>query len=147
MKKIEKELTVTRYVAFDGTEFETEQECQNYEGSAFGLLMQQLDAAIVFEDGSHGFKSYFLVPHTRHDIFILGQILQMTGKNTACGDAVDHPITLSVWIECNVVTDAYITKIDEAVEKISGGAYTVVSNMPIKEKKSSTTELMKGSKK
>lgn len=138
MKKIEKKTTVTVYVAFDGTEFNTDRECQAYEGSAFGQLVKQLDTAILHEDNSCGFKSYFLVPRTRHDVFILEQILQMTGKSSGCSDAIDHPSILSVWLECNVVTDAYLTRVDKAVEEISGGAYTVVSNMPIKEKKEST---------
>lgn len=130
MEKIEKEIKVTRYAAFDGTEFETEAECQNYEGSAFGLLVQQLEKCtlkhFVTGPGQHG---YCLVPRTRHDVFVLGQILKMAGNEEPCADLCDHLTLLNVSLECNTVASAEAANLEEYILKVSNGQYAVVSNI------------------
>lgn len=134
MKKIEKEITVTRFVAYDGTEFETEQECLNYEGSAFGVLIQQLMDCIlsISEDG--GFINYHLFPHKRHEIFVLEQILSMVGNNEPCGNLCDHLTLLRVKLQCNTVTRAMVMNIEDDIRELSNGEFTVVSNVKTKKK-------------
>lgn len=128
MRKIEKEIKVTRYVAFDGTEFETETACLNYEGSAFGLLIQQLENCIintsVLPDGR---KCYCLVPKTRHDIFVIGQILKMAGKYTPCPDVYEHLSLLTVRLNCNTVEEADVSNLEDYIKEVSDGAFAVVS--------------------
>ena len=135
MKKIEKEITVTVYVAMDGTEFNTEAECQHYEGSAFGQLMQELKSCIlshyIGDDGRH---HYTLVPHTRHDIYVIGQILQMAGEDTQCAECCDHLTQLDVALNCNVVEGAHVTNLEDYILERSDGQYAVLSTIK-KEKK------------
>lgn len=127
MQKIEKEIKVTLFVAFDGTEFETEAECQHYEGSAFGQLLQQLkECRLGHYLGSDGSECYFLVPHTRHDIFVLGQILKMGGNDKPCAQLCDHLTLLSVHLQCNTVVKAEVTNLEEYIMDMSNGQYIVV---------------------
>lgn len=130
MQKIEKDIKVTRYVAFDGTEFETEAECQNYESSAFGVLLRQLEKCRLGHYlGSDGSQCFFLVPHTRHDIFVLGQILKMGGNDKPCAELCDHLTLLTVHLQCNTVVNADVTNIEEYVKDMSDGQYIVVSTI------------------
>lgn len=130
MKKIEKEIKVTRYVAFDGTEFETEAECQHYEGSAFGQLIEQLNNCILSHqhtpDGNH---TYFLVPKTRHDIFVLQQILKMAGIDNPCGEVHDRLTIMSVRLQCNTVESADVADFEAYVNTVTNGQYAVVSTI------------------
>jgi hypothetical protein len=137
MKQIKKQIEVTRYVSFDGREFETEQECLNYEGSCFGILMKQLENAIPVkcDNCPDGFLAYFLVPKTRHEIFILDQIMRLVGKDGNLGDVYEHPIVLCVSLKCNVVEFASVTKLDERIEEITGSMFKVVANVIKNEKK------------
>ncbi len=135
MKKIEKEITVTRFEAFDGTEFETEQECLNYEGSAFGKKIQELEGCTlghyIADDGR---KCWFLVPHTRHDIFVLGQILKMAGNDDSCADIYGHLTLLSVSLDCNTVATATVENLEDFIRELSNGQYEVVSSVKPSEK-------------
>lgn len=136
MYKIEKEIKVTRFVAFDGTEFETEAECQHYEGSAFGELMVQLsNSTLSHYIGTDGQHHYILVPRTRHDIYVLGQILQMAGEDTACASCYGHLTQLDVTLGCNTVAAVHLTDIEEYIRERSNGQYTVVSTIKPEEKK------------
>ena len=130
MQKIEKEITVTVYVAFDGTEFVTDTECQRYEGSAFGQLMQELQGCILSHYIDHnGSHHYTLVPHTRHDIYLIGQILQMAGEDTQCSECCDHLTQLDVTLNCNVVEGVHITNLEDYILERSNGQYAVVSTI------------------
>ena len=141
MKKVEKEIKVTRYVAFDGTEFETEAECANYEGSAFGKLMTELPVISVhtsnkrlFEEDKFvekGFtKCYALVPRTRHDIFTLNQVLSMGGSDdTAKSEDCYNLVVLQVSLCCNMVVAAKLQRPYEWVKEISNGQFEVISNI------------------
>lgn len=144
MKKIEKEITVTRYMAFDGTEFDTETGCQNFEGSAFGALMQQLESRIVKKSnelsmvgtGSPCTACYAIVPRTRHDIFVLNQILQMVdGEQRAESTDCDMPVLLCVHLRCNTVMAAYLIRPQEIVQNAGNGEFTVVSTIKETKKK------------
>ena len=135
MQKIEKDIKVTRYVAFDGTEFETEAECRHYEGSAFGELLQQLkDCTLGAYFSPEGHKCYCLLPKTRHDIFVLGQILKMAGNEKPCAEVYDHLTLLTVHIECNTVTFADVTNLEDYIADISNGQFAVVSTIKPAEK-------------
>lgn len=130
MEIIKKEITVTRFVAFDGTEFKIEAECKHYEGSAFGQLIQQLmDCIINTSVLPDGRKCYCLVPKTRHDIFVIGQILKMAGNNEPCADIYDHLSLLTVKLNCNTVEEADVSNLENYIRDISNGQYLVVSNI------------------
>lgn len=130
MQKIEKEIKVTRYVAFDGTEFKTDAECRNYEGSAFGKLMQELEGCTIDHYRSDsGHQCYTLVPRTRHDIFVLGQILKMGGNDEPCAGMCDHLTLLTVRLHCNTVTRAEVTNLEDYIKDISNGQFCVVSTI------------------
>ena len=136
MYKIEEEIKVTRFVAFDGAKFDTEAECQHYEGSAFGQLIEQLkDCTLSVKVDSNGKRSYCLVPRTRHDIYVIGQILQMAGKDTACAECYGHLTQLDVTLNCNTVADVNITDLEDYISKRSNGQYIVVSTIKKEEVK------------
>lgn len=128
MRKIEKEITVTLYEAFDGTEFKTDTACLNYEGSAFGMLLQQLEncilSASVLPDGR---KCYCLVPKTRHDIFVIEQIYKMAGKDAPCPNVCEHLSLLTVRLNCNTVEDVDVSNLENYIKEVSDGAFAVVS--------------------
>lgn len=131
MYKIEKEIKVTRYVAIDGTEFDTEAECQHYEGSAFGQLMQEIKGCILSHYiGNDGRHHYTLVPHTRHDIYVLSQILMMVNDQSHCSECCDHLTQLDVTLNCNIVEEAHVTNLEDYILERSKGQYAVVS--PVK---------------
>lgn len=130
MYKIEENIQVTRYVAFDGTKFDTEAECQHYEGSAFGMIMQQLEGCTLDHYRSDsGHQCYTLVPKTRHDIYLLGQILKMAGNEQPCGDMYERLTLLTVRLHCNTVTRADVTNLEDYIMDISNGQFTVVSTI------------------
>lgn len=128
MEKIEKEIKVTRYVAFDGTEFETEQECRNYEGSAFASLMQQLENCTLGHSVSQGGEhSYWLLPNTRHDVFVIDQVERMAGGQGSNGDAYGHLTLMTVRLACNTVEEVTVLNVEDYVSGITGGRFAVVS--------------------
>lgn len=130
MQKIKKEIEVIRYMAFDGTEFETEAECQHYESSAFGVLLQQLEKCrLGHYIGGDGSQCYFLVPRTRHDIFVLSQILIIAGNDKPCAELCDHLTLLTVHLQCNTVVKADVTNLEEYIMDMSDGQYIVVSTI------------------
>lgn len=135
MKKIEKKITVTRYVAYDGTEFETEQECLNYEGSAFGVLIQQLMDCMLSISENAGFVNYHLFPHKRHEIFVIEQILGMAGNHEPCGNLCDHLTLLRVKLRCNTVVSAMAMNIEDDIRDLSNGQFAVVSTEKAKASK------------
>lgn len=129
MQKIEKEITVTRYVAMDGTEFNTEAECLHYEGSAFGQLVEQLkDCTLSHQHTPDGNHTYFLVPKTRHDIFVLQQIMKMAGIDNPCGEVYDRLTILNVRLQCNTVESADVANFEDYVKHVTDGQYSLMSN-------------------
>ena len=130
MDKIEKEIKVTRYVAFDGTEFETEAECRHYEGSAFALLLQQLKSCCFGGYFSpEGHRCYCLLPKTRHDVFVLSQILALADKKKSCADVYEKLTLLTVHFECNTVAYAEVTNLEDYIADISNGQFCIVSTI------------------
>lgn len=144
MKKIEKEIKVTRYVAFDGTEFETEHECANYEGSDFASLTKKIEKEIVnlekrydcAPNGHYYNRWYWIWQKNRTDVQVMNQILSMTGVEqevVATGTDENKLILLAVELDCNIVMDAALFKIDDIIKEKTHGKFTVVST--IKEEK------------
>lgn len=143
MKEIPVKTTLIKYEAFDGTRFDTKDECSAYERSQFGLLMQQLETSIVKKMTHIGiteqqnffepFNAYYvIVPRTRHDIFVLGQILELAGvtdKEQITGGDCDQPIILCVNLYCNVVVNLHVIRIGELVSDWTNGRFDVVSNI------------------
>lgn len=130
MQKIEKDIKVTRYVAIDGTEFETEAECLHYEGSAFGQLIEQLKDCIRHHCSREcGWQYYHLVPKTRHDIFVIGQILKMAGNDEPCAEIYDHLSLLAVKLQCNVVVAAEVANLEDYIAEVTNGEYALVSTI------------------
>lgn len=141
MKEIPVKTTLIKYEAFDGTRFDTKDECAAYEGSQFGLLMQQLEKSIVkkmtnigiTEHNYEPFNAYYaIVPRTRHDIFVLGQILELAGvtdKEQITGGDCDQPIILCVNLYCNVVVNLHVIRIGDLVRDWTNSQFDVISNI------------------
>ena len=143
MKEIPVKTTLIKYEAFDGTRFDTKDECYAYEGSQFGLLMQQLETSIVRKMTHIGiteqqnffepFNTYYvIVPKTRHDIFVLGQLLELAGvtdKEQITGGDCDQPIILCVNLSCNVVVNLHVIRIGELVRDWTNSQFDVISNI------------------
>lgn len=83
-----KEYIVTKYQAFDGEKFDTEEECHKYENSAAGVLFGKIDDFTVKSDcffepdeGSEN-KYKAVIPRSQHDIDLLNQLWKLyRGKN------------------------------------------------------------------
>lgn len=143
MKEVPVKTTLIKYEAFDGTRFETKDACAAYEGSQFGLLMQQLEKSIVKKMTHIGiteqqnyfepFNTYYvIVPRTRHDIFVLGQILEIAGvtdKEQITGGDCDQPIVLCVNLYCNVVVNLHVIRIGDLVRDWTNSQFDVISNI------------------
>ena len=142
MKKIEIEETVTKFEAFDGKVFNTEAECQLYEGSNFGVLLEQIKDCIIKRENHSGMLSsdyyfepysayYYLVPKTRHDINVLNKILEIAGNNkeVASGSDCNELLILCVNQGCNALSNAHIVHVDEWIKTMTRGQFTVVSTI------------------
>jgi hypothetical protein len=143
MKEIPVKTTLIKYEAFDGTRFDTKEDCFAYEGSQFGLLMQQLEKSIIKKTDTLGIRNksncfepfnayYVIVPKTRHDIFVLGQILEAAGvtdREEITGGDCDQPIILCVNLFCNVIVDVHIIRINDLVKDLTNCQFEVISNM------------------
>ena len=145
MKKIEKEIKETRYVAFDGTEFETEYQCKCYESSRFGTLLKEIENHILFTsddgcycdpDGNTFNRWYSIMQKTRTDVRVLNEILEMAGsEQIATGNDEGELLLLGVNLYCNEVESAKLYKVDDFVRRISGGKYGAVSFIKDEERK------------
>lgn len=149
MKKIEKEVKVTKYVSFDGIEFDNDIECRNYEGSKFGELLKEIEGSIIKRVNALNVFSnlnpnepycqcfepynqyYIIVPRTRHDIFVLKQILEIAGneKEQVTGDDCFNMIILGVNVFCNTVCASHIIRFADIVNNITNGQFAVISNI------------------
>lgn len=140
MKIIEKKTTVTKYVAFDGTEFDCPNECKNYEGSQFGILMASLENATIKKMNKLGSDTmdywynayYVIVPRTRHDIFVLDQILNIAGVTETehiTGNDCYQVIILAVSLCCNVLGNAHVIRPNELIKDWTNGQFEVISNI------------------
>lgn len=143
MKEIPVKTTLIKYEAFDGTRFDTKEECFAYEGSQFGLLMQQLEKSIIKKTDTLNIRNksncfepfnayYVIVPKTRHDIFVLGQILEAAGvtdREEITGGDCDQPIILCVNLFCNVIVDIHIIRINDLVKDLTNCQFEVISKM------------------
>lgn len=140
MGKKEKDVKVTVYVAFDGTEFNTETECLEYEGSAVGVLLERIKNSILKkvddlgflpkDSGYTGFNQYYMImPKTRTDVFVLNQILSMVPDNeeTVVADDCYNLIGLALDLRCNVVVNAHVIKFNEIVKALTNKRFNVIS--------------------
>lgn len=144
MKEIPVKTTLIKYEAFDGTRFDTKDECAAYEGSQFGLLMQQLEKALIKKMNHLGVSEptyfferpynayYVIVPRTRHDIFVLGQILELAGVTETeqiTGGDCDKPIILCVNLCCNMLSSVHIMRPCDLICEWTNGQFEVISNI------------------
>lgn len=82
VKETKKEITdrITVYVANDGTEFTREEECQQYEDSALGVLYSKLKEITIAEEVSYeaddGSDNLYncIVPQTQEHLDVMNQI-------------------------------------------------------------------------
>lgn len=148
MKKIEKEVKVTKFVSFDGIEFDTDFECRSYEGSKFGELLKEIENRIIKRENVLGIFSgvtnepfyqvyepynqyYVIVPRTRHDIFVLNQILEISGneKEQVTGNDSFNMIILAVNVSCNTIGASHIIRLSDIVKDLTNGQFEVISNI------------------
>ena len=91
MKKIEHVSMVERksvyYEALDGTYFDTQEECENYDKSAKcvitakfkELVLKETNAYYMFPGGNEDNAAYLVKPETDHDIDTVRQFEAMIG--------------------------------------------------------------------
>lgn len=125
------------YIAFDGTEFDEEEQCRLYEGSSFGVILERMKNSILsvtrFEDfipcAKLGYKCYAIMPKTRSDINGINQILSMSQTpNDDSALSVDSYklIILSIKIVDNKIFDAFILRPEKIVKELSRGIFSVL---------------------
>lgn len=153
MKKIEKDVKVTKFVSFDGIEFDTDFECRNYEGSKFGELLKEIEGSIIKRVNTLGIFSsatnepfyqlcepynqyYIIIPRTRHDVFVLNQILEISGneKEQATGNDCFNMIILAVNVFCNTLGASHIIRLSDIVKDLTNGRFEVISYIKDAEK-------------
>ena len=153
MKKIEKDVKVTKFVSFDGIEFDTDFECRNYEGSKFGELLKEIEGSIIKRVNTLGIFSsatnepfyqlcepynqyYVIIPRTRHDVFVLNQILEISGneKEQATGNDCFNMIILAVNVFCNTIGASHIIRLSDIVKDLTNGRFEVISYIKDAEK-------------
>ena len=150
MKKVPKKVTVTKYVSDDGIEFDSEIECMEHEKSEIGELLRKLSPKIInqFVDNSwcpSGVfaakpKRYVIYPDTRTDIFNIKRILELASSDMDEKPYVpcDRLLLLTVTTSCGIVTDASVKDIQEYVETLTNGRYTIASVIKDDQKKEVT---------
>ena len=110
-------------------------QCRHYEGSAFGELVQQLKGCTLGSIVARKKRTIVLVPKTRHDIFVLGQILKMAGSDEPCADVYGRLTQLDVTLNCNTVAEAHVTNLEDYIQVLSNGQFAVVSTIEDAEKR------------
>lgn len=154
MKEIPIKTTVIKYEASDGTRFDTEYECKNYESSLFGMLMEKLNSAVIakfddlhlfgdFYSGEPFNKFYVVVPHTRTDVFNINQILNMCEHSERQSVNPDRLQILCVQLECNEVVNAELIQVDEWINMISSGMFGLVDCTDKEESKENVKKQLK----
>lgn len=140
------DVKVTKFVSFDGIEFDTDYECRRYEGSKFGELLKEIEGSIIKRVNTLGIFSsatnesfyqlcepynqyYVIVPRTRHDVFVLNQILEISGneKEQVTGNDCFSMIILAVNVFCNTLGISHIIRLSDIVKDLTNGQFEVIS--------------------
>lgn len=134
---ITKEVTVTKYQAFDGEKFDTEEECQKYENSAAGVLFCKIDDFTVktdcaFEPDEGGENTYkAVIPRNQRDIDLLNQLWKLYGgksKEDLRFDGTDIKSLIFVgyrFLDEGELDWVWFYSIKSMVEKACENKYTV----------------------
>ena len=143
---------VEQFVSFDGIEFDTASKCQKYEGSKFAGLIKELNSSIikrvkaldiftVLSDIPYIYNEpfnqyYILVPRTRHDVFVLNQILKLAGNNKEQVTANDcfTMLILAVNVYSDNLGVSHIIRLGDIVKNLSNNDFEVISNIKNNEK-------------
>ena len=135
-KKIEELKYRVAYVAPDGSEFDTQEECLKYEKSALGVLRSRLKAIEVFrgseEDlfticGSCDDDVSVFVPRTVDDIYLLRQMILLGGRSEEYAerlgeDQVGKPVIFDFGYDGSYFS--FMT-LDDFVSVATDGRFTV----------------------
>lgn len=146
MKTITKEVKKNFYVAFDNTEFISEEQCAMYESSALMTFIDKLQGAIIYQDnqkdmfgfGNDNTKCYAMVLRTRNDIFNVNQILNLGYSKT--DDLAHASDSFKLTILCvevgfnNTVVNSYLIRPEKIIDNITNGSFQVVSMIKDEEK-------------
>jgi len=108
-KQIETKSYKTVYVAVDGTEFDTIDECRNYDKSAFGVLLgrvkqmsiKDISEEDIFNCGSCDNRVLVCIPRSKEDINTLRQTMIAAGQNEnyasrLTDDNINKPVLLTI---------------------------------------------------
>lgn len=132
-KQIETKSYKTVYVAADGIEFDTRDECSNYDKSAFGVLMGRVKAMSVndtseediFCCGSPENRVLACIPRSKEDINTLRQTMIAAGQNekyasNLTDDNINKPVLLTIGYAGD---GAWFDTLDTIVQRALGSNY------------------------
>lgn len=147
MEKTEKEFKKTVYVAFDGTEFENERECVQYEKSEVSALLSGLPCVGYGTDDfvlNTDHKHYLFIPRTRHDIFTVNRVLEICGsEDRITSGEMYMPMMLNVLVIDRFGMAASLTHLDKWMRGLSGGKFAIVSLVKESEEKEDVKTIRK----
>lgn len=144
MKQVEKEIPHverrTVYQAWDGEEFNTQQECEKYEQSAASVVMARLEDCVIaknydneiFDCGDENqYKT--VVPKTKEDINNINQLYFMFGgkcieKPLFSYDEISTPIIIGYRITDCYYDWVWFYKLNGVVKDLTDGKYKLVES-------------------
>lgn len=126
--KIPNTTYITKYQSADGSIFDTLEECNLFEHSAAGVVLNKLSSCIINGDARqdwfdtdecHIYK--LLIPKTQEDIDnlrILGSIVDNNALVNISEDVIDTLLLLGYNYECNRVYYAWIINLKKELESL-----------------------------
>jgi len=130
-----REVSDTFYIAVDGTEFDSEKECIEYEKTAKCCIMSRLrnmaskvvPEDYVFDIGNCENEVYICTPKSSKDVDYIRQVLALYNNNHDAERVSDNSINHVVLI--TIAYDyAWYTTLDSIIENIVGKGAKIVYN-------------------
>ena len=143
MKKIKKEIQETHaievFVAYDDTEFNSENECRKYENSAAGVLLNKLEAITLKKDmtlnidGNDENKYSTVVPTEQEHLDTINQLVQLfhwgndnDAKTFVTEKDLHTLILVGRRFEDGTLDWVWFYKLNDFVMNVTGGKYVVM---------------------
>ena len=150
MKKVDKEIThvehKTVYQAWDGEEFNTQQECERYEQSAASVVMARLEDCVIAKnydneifDSEDENQYKTVVPKTKEDIDNINQLYFMFGGKCReeplfSYDEISTPIIIGYRITDCYYDWVWFYKLNGAIKELTDGKYKLVESKKTEDK-------------
>lgn len=137
MKKIEREITTKElvgYEAFDGTMFQSEEECSKYEGSAVGVLIGRIMKFTVKKGAEYDIfdgigcsdtEVYVARPRDEKDIDTIKQLYELRGYAKDKEEyyralKLDEQVGKIIFVSVGYDGDMWLSTMDALVANIMG---------------------------